>query len=886
MSKKLILGNRLAGRKRLKSACLLVTSLCLFHPSFAQHSMLQQRISITYAHVPLSQVLRDLEQKYGVQFAYNHNRIPLNQLLTADIRNQPLGDALKGLLNGADVDDSQVGNQLVLVQNAKEGRRNANARVTVSGYVRDAASGEALIGAAVFVKELSTGTVTNSYGFYSLPLPPGTYTLTYSYLGYESQSEQITLQADLTRDVNLSDQQVQIKEVVVSARREDENVRSVEMSVSKLDIRTVKTMPALLGEVDVIRSIQLLPGVSTVGEGAAGFNVRGGGVDQNMILLDEAPVYNSSHLFGFFSVFNPDAVKDLRLLKGGVPAMYGGRLSSLLDVRMKEGNSKRLTASGGIGTVSSRFTLEAPIVKDKSSFIIAARRSYADIFLKLMPDQRDNQAYFYDLSAKMNYTLNSRNTLYLSGYFGKDVFKFGDQFRMDWGNATGTIRWNHLFSSRLFANFTGIYSYYDYGLGVPQGSNGFDWSSKIINYSAKADFTYYLNTNNTFTFGGSAILYHFDPATIRPLGDKSIFIPRRINDQEAREYAVYLDNEQTLSPRFSLQYGLRFSLFDYRGSATVYDYEGADGRQKQPTNPRVFGKGQSVQQYGNPEPRFSARYTLNENSSLKVSYNRMAQYIHLISNTTAASPLDVWSPSTKNIKPELADQVALGYFRNLKDNAYEFSVEGYYKTMANQIDYINGADLLLNEHLEGELLYGKGRAYGLELYLKRNAGRLTGWISYTLSLSERQINSINNNQWYVAKYDKPHNLSIVGMYAINDRWTLAGNYAYGSGVATTFPNSRYVHEGRIIPHNTDNSRNNYRVPAYHRLDLSATLKNRQKPDRKWESEWVFSIYNVYARRNAFTVYFRQNEDNPNRTEAVRLSILGSLLPSVTYNFKF
>ncbi|MBC7923469.1 MAG: TonB-dependent receptor [Ferruginibacter sp.] len=771
-------------------------------------------------------------------------------------------------------------------QQAPAQPKTGGGKVTVNGYVRDAASGEALIGATVFVKELATGTATNGYGFYSLTLPPGDYLLTYRYLGYESLSNPLALTGNLTRDVNLSDQRVQMKEVVIAADKPDDNVKSTDMSVNKLDIRTIRMMPALLGEVDVVRSIQLLPGVSTVGEGASGFNVRGGGVDQNLILLDEAPVYNSSHLFGFFSVFNPDAVKDIKLLKGGIPAQYGGRLSSLLDVRMKEGNSKRLTASGGIGTVSSRLTVEAPLVKDKSSFIVAARRSYADLLLKVNPEQANNQAYFYDLSAKVNYTINENNKVYASGYFGKDVFKFGDEFRTDWGNATATVRWNHLFSKRLFANFTGIYSNYDYRLGVPTGSEGFDWKSNIVNYSTKADFTYYLNPKNTINFGASAILYRFQPAKITPLGGNSIFIPRVLNPQRATEYALYLDDEQVLSSRLSVQYGLRLSMFDYLGAATVYDYVGPDGFRKTPANPRTFGKNESVRRYANLEPRASARYTLTETSSLKASYHRMAQYIHLISNTTAASPLDVWSPSTSNIRPEIADQVALGYFRNFRDDAYEFSVETFYKTMSNQVDYINGADLLLNDNLEGELLYGQGRAYGAEFYLKKNAGKLTGWVSYTLSRSERQINGINLGRWYPNKYDKTHNLAVVGLYALNERWTLSGNFAYGTGVATTFPNGRYEQGGVVVPHNTTDSRNNYRVPAYHRVDVAATLQGRKKAGRRWESNWVFSVYNLYARRNAFTVYFRQNEDNPNRTEAVRLSVLGTVLPSVTYNFNF
>jgi hypothetical protein len=656
--------------------------------------------------------------------------------------------------------------------------------------------------------------------------------------------------------------------------------------VNRLDVKTIKTMPALLGEVDVIRSIQMLPGVTTVGEGAAGFNVRGGSIDQNLILLDEAPVYNSSHLFGFFSVFNPDAVKDVKLLKGGIPAQYGGRLSSLLDVRMKDGNSKNMAFSGGIGTVSSRFAVEGPLVKDKSSFIIAGRRTYGDLFLKLSPEFKDNQLYFYDLSTKVNYTINDKNRIYLSGYFGRDVFKLGEDASMNWGNATGTFRWNHLFNARLFSNLTLVYSDYDYSLGVPTGAQAFKWKSNIINYSAKADFSYYLNTNSTFTFGASSMLYRFKPGKATPTGNNSVFNPIELDHQHGLEHALYADHEQHIGSRLILQYGLRLSALDYLGSGTVYDYEGENGKRKTPVNPRVFGSRESIKLYANLEPRFTARYTLTESSSLKMSYNRMAQYIHLISNTTASSPLDVWSPSTTNIKPEIADQLALGLFKNLKDNMYETSVEAYYKTMSNQIDYVDGADLLLNQDMEADLLYGKGRAYGVEFFARKNSGRLNGWISYTLSRTERQIDGINNNEYYAAKYDKTHNINAVGVYQLTKRLNLSGNFVYGTGVATTFPNGRFEQDGIIVPINTDNARNNFRVPAYHRLDLSATLDGKKKPGRKYESSWTFSLYNLYSRRNAFSVYFRQNEDNPQKTEAVRLSVFGSVIPSVTYNFKF
>jgi hypothetical protein len=766
------------------------------------------------------------------------------------------------------------------------GLSQAQEKYTISGYVKDAANGEGLIGATIYVPELATGASTNVYGFYSLTLPKGTHTLTFSYMGYVSRQLALELTANVTIDIQLSEERVEMQEVVVTATKADENVQSMEMSVNRLDVKTIKTMPALLGEVDVIRSIQMLPGVTTVGEGAAGFNVRGGSIDQNLILLDEAPVYNSSHLFGFFSVFNPDAVKDVKLLKGGIPAQYGGRLSSLLDVRMKDGNSKNMSYSGGIGTVSSRFAVEGPLVKDKSSFIIAGRRTYGDIFLKLSPEFKDNQLYFYDLSTKVNYTINDKNRIYLSGYFGRDVFKLGEDASMNWGNATGTFRWNHLFNSRLFSNLTLVYSNYDYLLGVPTGAQAFEWKSNIINYSAKADFSYYLNTSSTFTFGGSSMLYRFKPGKAAPLGSNSVFNPIELDQQHGLEHALYVDHEQHIGSRLVLQYGFRLSAFDYLGSGTVYEYEGENGKRKTPVNPRVFGSRESIKLYANLEPRFAARYTLTESSSLKMSYNRMAQYIHLISNTTASSPLDVWSPSTANIKPELADQVAVGLFKNLKDNMYETSVEAYYKTMTNQIDYVDGADLLLNEDLEADLLYGKGRAYGVEFFAKKNTGRLNGWLSYTLSRTERQIDGINYNKYYAAKYDKTHNLNAVAVYELTKRLNLSGNFVYGTGVATTFPNGRFEQDGLIVPINTDNARNNFRVPAYHRLDLSATLEGKKKPGRKYESSWTFSLYNLYSRRNAFSVYFRQNEDNPQKTEAVRLSVFGSVIPSVTYNFKF
>ncbi len=766
----------------------------------------------------------------------------------------------------------------------------AQTKFTINGTIKDAKNGETLIGVTVLIQELQTGNVSNEYGFYSLTLPAGAYTLKYSYIGYGTQEQKIELKSNQVIDIQLKEDNQTMQEVIVEAKKEDAdlNVKSLEMGVSRLDIGQIRKTPALLGEADLIRALQMTPGVSTVGEGATGFNVRGGSIDQNLILMDEAPVYNSAHLFGLFSVFNPDAVKDVKLVKGGIPAQYGGRLSSVLDIRMKEGNNQRFSGSAGIGTVSSRLTLEAPIVKDQGSFVIAARRSYADLFLKLSsdPSLRNNTAYFYDLSAKANYKFSQKDRVFISGYFGRDVFKFDDDFQSDWGNATATLRWNHLFSQKLFANFTAIYSNYNYSLGIPSGTQAFDWDSKIINYNLKGDLNWYLTPHNTLNFGASALWYQMQPGKSRPTSPESIFNVIDLQEQNAVEYAAYLDHEWKISSRLSLQYGLRLSMYQLLGEGTYYDYEGELEKRKTAVNPRTYAKGETVAQYFNPEPRLSVRYEVSPTASLKASYNRMAQYLHLISNTTAASPTDVWTPSTQNIKPEIADQVALGYFQNFKNNTFEASIEAYYKTMSNQIDYVNGANLLLNPKLEGELLYGIGRSYGLELYIKKNTGKLNGWVSYTLSKSERKIDGTNNNQWYNAKYDRTHILNVVAIYDPTPRWSLSANFAYATGVATTFPNAAYEYDGIIVPHNTDNARNNYRVPAYHRLDFSATLNGKKRPNRRIETNWVFSIYNVYARRNPFTVFFRQNPDNLQQTQAVRFSVFGSILPSVTFNAKF
>jgi hypothetical protein len=768
---------------------------------------------------------------------------------------------------------------------------SAQEKFTVSGYIKDATNGEGLIGVSVYVQEIKSGTQTNPYGFYSLTLPKGTYNLVLSYVGFEKISKRVDLSQDVKLDVELKDDSKLLQEVVVTTKKADDNVKNIEMSVNKIDIKTMQKMPALLGEVDIIKSIQFLPGVTSVGEGASGFNVRGGGIDQNLVLLDEAPVYNSSHLFGFFSVFNPDAVKDVKLIKGGIPSQYGGRVSSILDVRMKEGNAKKPQFSGGIGSIFSRLTYESPFLKDKGSFIVALRRSYIDILAKpfLNSDLKGTTFYFYDFTAKANFRANEKNTFFLSGYFGRD--KFGADFGFNWGNATTSFRWNHVFNNKLFLNNTVFYSNYDYALQSDlkqkNDQDAFRWKSNIITYSIKPDFTYYPNTNNTVTFGGQLTYYTFNPGQAVAISGG---VERAIglDDKFASETALYIGNEQKINSKISLQYGLRYSLYNYLGKGKAYELSAVanDGERRSVTKTTEYGWGKSIQQYGNFEPRFSANFSLGQDNSIKLSYNRLAQYIHLLSNTTASSPLDVWTPSSNNIKPQLADQIALGYFHNFNDNLFETSVEVYYKKLYNQIDYVRNADLLLNTAVEADLLFGKGRAYGAEFYVKKTKGKFNGWISYTLARTERKIEGLNQNTWFPSRIDKPHNLAIVGIYDLNKRWTFSTNFTLSTGTPASFPTNKFIWQDYALPHNYYDTRNAYRIPASHRLDFAATRQTKYAFFKHGTGEWVFSIYNVYNRRNPFSVFVRQNETDPTKTEAVRYAVFGSIIPAVTYNFKF
>ncbi len=764
---------------------------------------------------------------------------------------------------------------------------------TVSGYIKDAENGETLIGAFIYLSENGASTVSNEYGFYSITVESGTYTLNGTYLGYKDVVQTITLDKNLKIDIELGADANTLEEIVVTAEEIDRNVKALEMSVNKLDIKTLTKLPTLLGETEILRGIQLLPGVTSVGEGAAGFNVRGGSIDQNLVLLDEAPVYNSSHLFGFFSVFNPDAVKDVKLYKGGIPARYGGRLSSILDVRMKEGNNKKLEVNGGVGTIFSRLSVEAPIVKDKSSFIIAGRRSYIDVLAKPFLNEDIGSAVlnFYDLTLKTNYKFSEKDQVFLSGYFGRDNFGFGDAAGFNWGNQTGTVRWNHLFSDKLFANLTTYYSNYDYQINFGDtDEDSFDWNATIKNYSFKPEFSWFISPQNILRFGGQSIYYIFEPANAVSVSN-DVTVDISTSEQYSLESNIFVENEITLLDRLQVNYGLRLSHFAYLGARNVYEFGDAErGVQRPLINVTRAESGEVIADYFNLEPRFSLKADLGDNSSLKASYNRTAQYIHLLSNTTASTPVDIWTPATNNIKPAMADQVALGYFQNFKDNKYEFSGEIYYKKLNDLVDYIDGADLILNELVESQTLDGEGRAYGAELMLKKAEGRFSGWVSYTLARSERLVDGINNNEWYASRFDQTHNLSVTTFYELTKRLTLSANFVYNSGTPTTFANSGYYQQGYFVPNNDNNSRNNVRIPDYHRLDLSLTID--PKPgNRKWKGQWVFGIYNIYSRRNPFSIYFRQenqrvNVGAPVNTEAIRLSVIGNFIPSISYNFTF
>lgn len=780
---------------------------------------------------------------------------------------------------------------------------NAQNRYTLSGTVSEANSNETLIGVSILVPELSAGAVTNEYGFYSLTLPEGTYEIVITYLGFQDIRREVTLNSSQRIDFQMDEEAEQLDEVVLIEDVERLDIRKPQMSVSALSVETIKRIPVVLGEADVIKSIILLPGVTNAGEASSGFNVRGGAVDQNLILLDEAIIFNSSHLFGFFSVFNPDAIKDVKLFKGGIPARYGGRVSSVLEIFQKEGNSKEFHMSGGIGAVASRLLAEGPIVKDKAAFLVGGRASYAHLFTPLF--DIDNRAYFYDLNTKLNFKVDDRNSLFLSGYFGRDLFSINDLFVNTYGNAVVNFRWNHIFSDKLFSNLSLIYSDYYYGLELD--FVGFEWDSGIQNFNLKYDLKHYLSDKLQVNYGLNSIYYVFNPGKIIPNGEDSGIVEEQLTKKYANENAAYVDVSHEITDKISLGYGLRISQFNRLGQDEFYVYDNDNPvdfdpfslvyQEATPIDTLTSGRGESLANFFNLEPRFSIAYAMNDRNSVKASYTRMAQYLHLLSNTSSPTPLDVWTPSGPYVEPQLLDQYALGYFRNSKNGEYSIETEVFYKDVQNRIDYIDGANLIANNAIEQVILNGEARAYGWEFLLRKNTGALTGWLAYTLSRSEQRTpgrdldidngrsgieTGINLGEWYSTPYDKTHDITLFANYELNKKWNFNANFIYQTGQPTNYPIGQFQFEGLVVPY--FGLRNQERLPDFHRLDIAATFKPSNPFGKKFRGEWVFSIYNVYNRMNAASINFRQNQDT-GRNEAVRTSIFG-IVPAITYNFRF
>jgi hypothetical protein len=754
----------------------------------------------------------------------------------------------------------------------------AQKKHTISGTVTDAKTGETLLGANIILLENhSMGVLSNSYGFYSITAPENTYTLVASYTGYVNDTVRLSLIKDQMLPLALRPETRQLEEVVITGRRSDNITRTLP-GMQKVSMEEIKNVPVIFGEKDILKTIQLLPGIKSAGEGSSGFFVRGGSADQNLILLDEATVYNASHLLGFFSTFNSDAIKDVTIYKGDMPAQYGGRLSSLLDIKMNDGNNKDYKVSGGIGLISSRLNIEGPIVKDKGSFMISARRTYADLFLKLSKDSDVNKSilYFYDINAKANYQFGEKNKVFLSGYFGKDDLGYSNQFGIRWGNTTATLRWNHIFSSKLFSNTSFIYSNYDYNISINQTTNNLSVLSKIKDLTLKEDLQYFAGSKNKVNFGFNLTHHTFTPGEFKT-SITSSYNPLTLQDKYAFDGALYLADEWRVSNSLKFNGGLRLSAFGLVGPGDFYSYDNNGNI----TDTAHYSSGKIAKSYLNLQPRLAATYELNAFSSVKASYSRNVQNLHLLSNTTGSNPTDVWIPSSNNVKPEISEQFSTGYYHNTVNNKYEFSIELYYKNLQNQIDYKNGAVLVANQTVESQLVYGIGRAYGLELYAKKKYGKLTGWISYTLSRTERKIDGINDDSWYPANQDQTHNVAVVAIYSFGKKWTISGDFVYSTGNAVSWPSGKYEVNGNTVFYYTE--RNGYRMPSYNRMDLSATLQS--KKSAKFEGSWTFSVYNAYGRENPYFIQFQDDPSNRQKTQAVQYSLF-RWVPSITYNFKF
>jgi len=840
------------------------------------------RLTIGVTNASLKELIKVIEGLTPFRFLAKAEDIEGEANITLHLENHPLDKILTQALEGRNLYFQQIDkNILIKKRNQPEAAFTAPASkqsFSLYGTIKSQKSGETVIGATVSILSTKIGATSNEYGFYSISLPRGEYTLLVSAVSMHSREQQVLLEGNTQLDVTLEEEIKDLAPVVVTSGTGGRSLASPQMSLERLNVKEINKIPVIFGERDILKTMQLLPGVKSAGDGNSGFYVRGGAADQNLILLDEAPVYNATHLLGFFSTFNSDAIKNVSLYKGGMPAQYGGRLSSVVDIKMNDGNQQDFGMSGGIGLIASRLNIEGPIQKGKSSFLLSARRTYADVFLKLFGDSsiKQTKLYFYDLNAKANFIFGKKDRIFLSGYFGRDMLKNEDVAGIDWGNATATIRWNHIFNTRLFSNTSFIFSNYDYNIDIGNESTDYRIRSRIKDWNLKQELQWYINPGNTVTMGANVVYHTIKPGEISVTGNTGS-VEQGLPDRYSLDNAIYASNTWKINDRWNLAYGLRISIFSILGEGDYYTLN-SEGKVIDTTH---YEQGEIVKTYANVEPRMAVSFILNNTSSLKLSYTRNTQNLHLVSNSTSSSPTDKWVASTNIIKPEIADQVAIGYYKNLGNAIYELNVEAYYKAMQNQIDYRNGAQVFTNQAIETQLLYGIGRAYGIEWQLKKKEGRFNGWISYTLSKTERKIDGINNNLWYNARQDRTHDIAIVGIYQLNQKWTLSANWVFYTGDAVTYPAGKYTLDNEVYFQYSE--RNGYRMPAYHRLDLGAT--RQLKKGKRFSSDLNFSLFNAYGRANAYAISFREAEDDPNKTEAVKTSLF-NFVPSITYNFKF
>lgn len=870
-------------RKTVYISILCLTILLLPFASFCQ-SIQDVRIDIQLIDVSLGAALKQIENITTFKFLANAEDVENKLHININVTGEALNKVLDKLLSGLNLVYKQVDDNIYIKRSngtpfISSTTKNDvwKKKYTVHGSISSVTTGEVIIGATITIAGGSITAVSNEYGFYSLSLPEGNYTMHITSIGLAAKKIDLLLARDLQLHITMEEEAKALETVVITSNTPGRNLRTPQMSVERINVEEIRNVPVLFGERDILKTIQLLPGVKSAGEGNSGFYVRGGGADQNLILLDEAPVYNASHLLGFFSTFNSDAIKNVTLYKGAMPPQYGGRLSSVVDIKMNDGNNQDFGLSGGIGLIASRLNIEGPLQKDKSSFLISARRTYADVFLKLLGDSsmKKTQLYFYDLNAKTNFILGKKDRLYFSAYFGRDVLSQEDLAGINWGNATATLRCNHIFSSKLFSNTSFIFSNYDYKINVNSEANNYGIFSRIRDWNVKEDLQWYVNSRNTLSFGLNAIFHSITPGEISIRGNNGT-VAHNLPDRYSLENALYANNTWKTGEKLAVTYGLRLSAFSILGKGDYYalDNEG------NVIDTMHYKRGEIVKTYVNPEPRIAASYQLNNRSALKLSYTRNTQNLHLISNSTSSSPTDKLIASTNIIKPEIADQFAIGFYKNWKNILYELTIEAYHKTMQHQIDYRNGAQVFTNEAIESQLLFGSGRAYGIEWQLKKTSGKLNGWISYTLSKTERRIEGINANNWYNARQDRTHDIAIVGMYQLSKKWSLSANWIFYTGDAVTYPSGKYRIDDEIYFYYSE--RNGYRMPSYHRLDIGAT--KQLKKGKRFSSELNFSIYNAYGRANAYQINFRESKDDPTKTEAVKTSLF-TFVPSLSYNFK-